>query len=569
MPLAGEYSWKESASAVHVRVALKGCSAKQVDVYAADVYVKISYPPRLIELDLVREVDEDGCKAKIKDGTLTLTLPKKACETWGALVVDAKAADWTKPKIRARRAEATERRRAREAQLAEKAKDRKQEDERLALRTQMGLESEERDLIEDLKAKEKTEAEEQVYETFKQLKQAEAVQQGEKKREKKEVSFDVDDADLDADFAESAAAADVVEEATEDVRPAAPVVVPPPRQTKRNVVNVTHTPRVFPTPMRESKLVEEHQWIAKHRAHLHKNAMLFGRKVDSRGVEEADPSWLKARGDEFFAAADFASAIQAYDAALEVDEAWPQCLANKAACQLKLADFDGCKASCSKALRALGDDVRDDGRADSDSGKRRHALLFAKVLARRAAALVGSGDFEAAVEDFRAAAGTCPENAAELTVDANRAESLAIADARKRAGDAFLGAGQVDEALGAYTEALEREPAFVSALANRAAAALAAGDCDRAVEDCTAALAVFETDDEAAGPLPPHGSQKRRDWVLRTLARRGAAFAKQGKLAQAIADYEAANLVAPDDASLKADLDALKQQEKDEANGLD
>jgi hypothetical protein len=84
--LGGEYTWKETAAAVHVRVQLKGCSAKAVDVFAADVYCKISYPPRLIELDLLHPVDEDAAQAKIKDGVLTLTLPKKQPETWGALV---------------------------------------------------------------------------------------------------------------------------------------------------------------------------------------------------------------------------------------------------------------------------------------------------------------------------------------------------------------------------------------------------------------------------------------------------------------------------------------------------
>ena len=46
MPLAGEYTWKETASHVHVRVKLRGCPPKNIDVYAADVYAKISYPPR-------------------------------------------------------------------------------------------------------------------------------------------------------------------------------------------------------------------------------------------------------------------------------------------------------------------------------------------------------------------------------------------------------------------------------------------------------------------------------------------------------------------------------------------
>ena len=54
MPIAGEYSWKETSTHCHVRVLLRGANPKAVDVYAADTYVKISYAPRLIELDLVQ-----------------------------------------------------------------------------------------------------------------------------------------------------------------------------------------------------------------------------------------------------------------------------------------------------------------------------------------------------------------------------------------------------------------------------------------------------------------------------------------------------------------------------------
>ena len=47
MPLAGEYTWKETSTHVHVRCQLRGASPKAVDVYSADVYAKLSYPPRV------------------------------------------------------------------------------------------------------------------------------------------------------------------------------------------------------------------------------------------------------------------------------------------------------------------------------------------------------------------------------------------------------------------------------------------------------------------------------------------------------------------------------------------
>ncbi|KAH8059297.1 hypothetical protein JL720_13857 [Aureococcus anophagefferens] len=153
MSTPGEYQWKETAEKVIVRINLRGCSAKSVDVYAADVYAKVSYPPRLVELDLINEVDEDGAVAKIKDGHLTLSLPKKQPgETWGASSSTASSS----------KSELLERRRrprravAREQEIGERAKDRKQEDDRTALRKQMKLDETERCTVEEKKATEKS-----------------------------------------------------------------------------------------------------------------------------------------------------------------------------------------------------------------------------------------------------------------------------------------------------------------------------------------------------------------------------------------------------------------------------
>ena len=90
-----------------------------------------------------------------------------------------------------------------------------------------------------------------------------------------EAGFDLDDM----------MAQDDIEEDEENVPPPVPPKqLPTVRPTKR-VVNVNHTPRVFPTPMRESKLKEENAWVQKHRQHLHKNKMLFGQNLVGNCVE--------------------------------------------------------------------------------------------------------------------------------------------------------------------------------------------------------------------------------------------------------------------------------------------
>lgn len=55
--------------------------------------------------------------------------------------------------------------------------------------------------------------------------------------------------------------------------------IPPPRSTGLSInanqkKEITFTPRVFPTPMRESKAAEEEDWVAKNRRHLKKHGVL-------------------------------------------------------------------------------------------------------------------------------------------------------------------------------------------------------------------------------------------------------------------------------------------------------
>ncbi|KAJ8603999.1 hypothetical protein CTAYLR_003337 [Chrysophaeum taylorii] len=481
MVLTGEYTWKETEGSVQVSVLLRGVSPKAVDVYAADVYVKISYPPCLIELDLFGEIRDLEVTAKIKKGQLTLVLPKVEPGVWGQLCVEADKAEVMK-----HRAVARERRQKRESDVSEKSKARKHEDQRQAVRTQMKLDEQELSAIEDRKAQEKREAEARAYQVLGRLevtasqKRAEVPAAVPREERRDEDSLVEDDDDDDEPPALTTTSTAEKEEVT------APVL-PEPRSSSK--VSVAHTPRVFPTPMRESKLGDEHEWIVKHRAHLHKNAMLtLGN--DGRGIEDADPTWLKARGDDRWRNGDYRSAVQAYSAALELDETAIPCLANRAAAHLKLADFAACLADCDAALAS-----------------RHPRALEPKLRARRAAARCGLGDYARAVDDLEAAAAAAasaaPEDADALRRDTAKVRALRDASAFKNEADAHLAAGDAQKAEHAYARALESEPTFVSALSNRAAARLALANFRGAVQDATDALKVFERDDSTAvsGPL--------------------------------------------------------------------
>ena len=87
-------------------------------------------------------------------------------------------------------------------------------------------------------------------------------------------------------------AQDDIEEDEENIPPPPPQI-PVVRPTKR-VVNVNHTPRVFPTPMRESKLKEENAWVQNCVEIKIYGAFVLNRRVDLHAIDATSARW---RGD--------------------------------------------------------------------------------------------------------------------------------------------------------------------------------------------------------------------------------------------------------------------------------
>eukprot|EP01135_Chromosphaera_perkinsii_P008991 Nk52_evm9s1569 gene=Nk52_evmTU9s1569 len=71
------YSWEESSEEIVVVVPLRGVSRRTVDVYVSDVYVKVNYPPYLVEIDLLGRVDDmEGSAAVFEGGAVKIRLQK-------------------------------------------------------------------------------------------------------------------------------------------------------------------------------------------------------------------------------------------------------------------------------------------------------------------------------------------------------------------------------------------------------------------------------------------------------------------------------------------------------------
>lgn len=399
-----------------------------------------------------------------------------------------------------------------------------------------------------------------------------------------------------------------------------PVRYTPAPRTSVGVVPIGFTTRLFPTPLRESKVADESAWIMKNRRHLHKNKSLVGRLPpagsESAGgagddlpvdISESDPVWLKGRGDDLYRGGDFLGAVNAYTAALDADPKAAACLSNRAACFLRLSGASAsgnngnsrshasaCVADCGAALEIF--------QALPETGPSQ-----AKVLARRSLAYRELGHYGSSLEDCRAALLFSPGDPA-LLEEIARGEPLAKSEACKKKAATRFASGDVCGACEMYTAALEAVPSFPSALSNRAACYLALGKPRECVRDCTAVLEMLpisvDSDDSqgctsgetrkttdtlttAAGPseehaaankaalapssspplppppagsIPPPGSEKRTKWVLTTLLRRARAKVQLKDLEGAVRDYRAADSASPGNEEVERDLRELERE---------
>lgn len=336
--------------------------------------------------------------------------------------------------------------------------------------------------------------------------------------------------------------------------------------------------------MRDSKAAEEEDWIAKNRRHLKHHAVYKNSIPKGNGIDEEDATWLKAKGDDFFRGGDFRSAINAYSSALEMDEHQIGCYANRAACYLKLNLPYDCKADCSSGISEIVG-YHNENKMEDILEEFKGTLI--KLYLRRSVVSTQLGSFSEAlidcqtakdrVSDFYSAedALTSLPNGIKLddiSTDIEKLENLVSADKLKKQADASFGDGEIEAAISKYTEALAMVPCHVSCLSNRSACYMTRGDISRCVEDCSLALEVLEMNMSqiqkvggdnaqltmASAVIPPAGSVKRKDWTLKTLARRGAANIQLGKIDDAIRDYGFAVSIDPSNEALKADLTKLK-----------
>ena len=558
MPISGEYTWSETNDTIEVVIPLKGVSPKKVDVFTACNILKVSYAPFLLDLNLYHEINEDKSRAVLKNGTLKICLFKKdAGQLWKCLCFEG-----TKDEIRQRRSKALKERDEQVRQRMEKVASKKVEEERMVFQQHMALEERERQRLDDIKANEKKNAENAMYDTFTR-KQLQATKHNAKltTTEKQEsevlqlpagVSTDTDTALLNQDLPQ-----DCSEEVDGNISELDNNndMLPPPR----NVVQSTfkHTPRLFKTPSRESTIKQEQEFIMKNRSNLKKNVLL-----NSVDIGDADPVWLNSKGDEFYSKGDFCSAINAYSEALNADETMVHTLGNRAACYLHLREGSCCIKDCLAVLK-MNESI--DAHFDMDVEKKQ----FRKSThIRLALAYCLVDEYESGMKHFTIAQEL--DESDEVALESIQyLETLMEATQWKTKADESFASGDLAKANECYSTALTVDPTLTKALMNRAACHLAMDNCSDCIDDRTLALSQCKqkhcNPSLLAAILFPKPNVQRK-WIVTLLCRRAAARQQLGKDYQgAIADLEEAKqIIRPSDdidlGAVEKSIECLKKE---------
>jgi len=320
-------------------------------------------------------------------------------------------------------------------------------------------------------------------------------------------------------------------------------------------------------------------------------------------ISEEDPTWLKAKADDFFRSGDTKSALNAYSAAIDMDEKYLACYSNRAACYLKLNFFLPCKQDCDLAIKLCLEELAErQSSASPDVSELRKLLLsLLKLYLRRGSALCQLGQFQDSLNDYTTALNkfqlldgpaigqlSSSITGQSIQADIDRLKKLSQAENVKREADMLFADKALVQALDKYNIALQLLPVHVSALSNRAACHMALGKMEEAVRDCQLAIDLLllsarplhsqhqhqellsnvQMKNMLNAILPPPESDKRKQWLLKTLLRKAVALTQLDRLPDAIKEYEIAARIDPKDEKIQADLISLRKlMEENESQG--
>ena len=333
--------------------------------------------------------------------------------------------------------------------------------------------------------------------------------------------------------------------------------MPNPRQTIR--LTFKHTPRIFKTPVRESALKQEEDFIAKN-GPLMRTSCHFN--VDSLDISENDPFWLKKKGDIFLKGGDYLSAINAYTASFDISNESIEALAETSLCYLHLGNLTKCICDCEKVLQLM------DKKHELES---RNICKYIHIRMGCAYCQKGNLDsFEASISSLYKAF-AIDDSDKSILDNIEKVKRLQLAYKYKQDADIAFKQENVVRALDLYKKSISTDETFVCAHSNVAAAYFTKGHFDDNMKSFNLALEYLRNQKSPANVLKFEvvmlpGSKERLKLEIVTLSRRGAAYLEKSNLDSALSDLvEASKILQQEniqDEGIEGDICAIKEMLK-------
>ncbi|KAG8345184.1 CS domain [Trypanosoma vivax] len=458
MPVTPAYEWEQTSEEVLLRVTIKGFKKDSIDVFIADVIVKVNAAPTyLLMLDLLHPInvsrstyfiDPENCSC------LRLRLRKQEVGEWSSLCISQE--DYGPEAIRERRAASI--RRAEEAydrHLKERVGKREEEKRRMT-EEQWEVDRAQRRLIEGRMKEEKDSAEADLYSWVDKQKQ----EQEDQLRQR-------------AQMQTVQCPGDIV---VPNVSPVVETTAPSLRHTDTVVVSVDFTPKFVAMPTR-SRGEDEYYRRSRYRP---------------TRIEDSPMFW-KERADKHYHHREWKAAADAYTESIKRDGAFLTCVSNRAACFIQLFEYKRAIEDCTLALTMLSNTPA------SDLTQERYRFLMMKLHSRRGAAYCWGKCFDRGIEDLRVATAYCnPEEDASVLEDYKLVEAYMSKHGLHEARDplttrmqeasSLYYQGNYAGAAATYREILVENPYEVRARNNLSAALLQQGMFREALEETSSVM---------------------------------------------------------------------------------
>ncbi|TPX34538.1 hypothetical protein SmJEL517_g02890 [Synchytrium microbalum] len=339
-----DFSWSQTDSVISISIPTR---SKTVDTYINSVYIKANYAPYFFELDLSNPIIPDQSTVTVADGQILFTLMKKQSNIWESLKYVFADADLVRERRRVAESEQLER--------VNQAKKAKNEEKMTAARKLDEVQAWKEDLNQsDISSRTDSATLTSAKEVNgDDLDDAEAVQTTITSNSQPVApTLSLDDVEIDESELDMEAIRAKVRKQLEASAPRAP---PPPRKSASITVAFTDR-KNLPTSVAREK--EDAKWQARIDEAVRKHEAITqsasrDKNDDAANIQERNPTYLREKGNTFYEGQSYEAAINAYSAALDLDDRDVLSLSNRSACYLQLSQFENCVNDCTRALDVL------------------------------------------------------------------------------------------------------------------------------------------------------------------------------------------------------------------------